>query len=144
MSNRYPDLELSAGAKEFNWLMERFAADTSGVREAIAVSADGLPIAVFTSGDTAASDRLAAIVSGMTSLAGAAAGSFGLGLLNKVIIDMTGGYLLMSAISEGAVLGIVAGRGADLGTVAFEMTLFVNRSGAVLTPKLINELKNSV
>ena len=144
MSNGYPDLELSADAREFNWLLERFAADTSGVREAIAVSADGLPIAVFTSGDTAESDRLAAIVSGMTSLAGAAAGSFGLGLLTKVIIDMTGGYLLVSAISEGAVLGVIAARGADLGTIAFEMTLFVNRSGAVLSPQLINELKNSV
>jgi len=54
----------------------------------------------------------------MTSLAGAAAGSFGLGTLTKVIIDMTGGYLLVSAISEGAVLGVVASRGANLGNIA--------------------------
>ena len=144
MTNAHPELEVSAEAKEFTWLLERFARETVGVTEAIAVSADGLPIAVFTSGQTHEADRLAAIVSGMTSLAGAAAGSFGLGVLSKVIIDMTGGYLLVSAISEGAVLGVVASRGADLGTIAFEMTLFVNRSGTVLTPQLINELKNSV
>jgi len=56
MTNGLPDLELSADAKEFNWLLERFAGETAGVTEAIAVSADGLPIAVFTSGQTAGVD----------------------------------------------------------------------------------------
>ena len=34
--------------------------------------------------------------------------------------------------------------GANLGNIAYEMTLFATRAGAALTPQLINELKNSL
>jgi uncharacterized protein len=39
---------------------------------------------------------------------------------------------------------VVASKTAHLGNIAYEMTLFANRAGTVLTPYLINELKNSV
>ena len=135
---------LSAEAQNFNWLLSRFTSDTAGVADAIAVSSDGLLIAMSGSQDRAGSDRLAAIVSGIASLAGGAAGHYGLGGLNKVIVDMEDGYLLVSAISRGCLLGVVAVKAAHLGNVAYEMTLFANRAGMVLTPYLINELKNSV
>ncbi len=41
-------------------------------------------------------------------------------------------------------LGVVADRSANLGTVAYEMTLFASRAGGALTPRLIAELKNAV
>jgi hypothetical protein len=89
-------------------------------------------------------DRLAAITSGITSLAGGAARAYQLGGLNKVIVDMAHGYLLVSAISSGSVLGVIAAKTANLGNIAYEMTLFATRAGAALTPQLINELKNSL
>jgi uncharacterized protein len=135
---------LSAEAQNFNWLLSRFTTETAGVVDAIAVSSDGLLIAMSGTQDRAGSDRLAAIVSGITSLAGGAAVSYRLGALNKVIVDMEEGYLLVSAISRGCTLGVIAGRTANLGNIAYEMTLFANRAGVVLTPYLINELKNSV
>ena len=61
-------------------------------------------------------ERLAAVVSGMTSLAGGAASWYALGGLNRVIVDMADGYLLITAISSGSVLGVVADRSANLGT----------------------------
>jgi predicted regulator of Ras-like GTPase activity (Roadblock/LC7/MglB family) len=61
-----------------------------------------------------------------------------------VIVDTQGGYLVVMAMSAGALLGVVADRGASLGTVAYEMALFVNRTSANLSPQLINELKNTV
>ena len=57
---------------------------------------------------------------------------------------MSDGYLLITAISAGSVLGVIADRSANLGTVAYEMTLFATRAGAALTPTLIAELKNAV
>ena len=134
---------LSAEAQNFNWLLGKFATDTAGVMDAIAVSSDGLLIAMSASEDRAGADRLAAVVSGITSLAAGAASSYELGALNKVIIDMAQGYLLVTAISRGCSLGVVASRTAHLGTIAYEMTLFANRAGAVLTPYLIHELKNA-
>ena len=135
---------LSADAKTFNWLLESFTTNTAGVREAIAVSSDGLLMAMSAVQDRANADRLAAIVSGMTSLSAGAAGFYSLGALNRVIIDMAEGYLLITAISRGSVLGVIADRSANLGTVAYEMTLFASRAGTALTPALIAELKNSV
>jgi uncharacterized protein len=135
---------LSAEAQNFNWLLGRFASETAGVIEAIAVSSDGLLMAMSAGQDRAGADRLAAITSGIVSLAGGAARSYQLGTLNKVIIDMAHGYLLVSAISSGSVLGVIAAKTANLGNIAYEMTLFANRAGAALTPQLINELKNSL
>lgn len=138
------DQQLSAQARDFNWLLNRFAQETAGVVDVIAVSSDGLLMAVSGGADRATSDRLSAIVSGISSLAAGAGASHRLGSLNKVIVDMEGGYLLVMAISIGALLGVVASKSASLGTIAYEMTLFANRSSAILTPQLIVELKNSV
>jgi predicted regulator of Ras-like GTPase activity (Roadblock/LC7/MglB family) len=135
---------LSAEAKTFNWLLDNFTQNTVGVVEAVAVSSDGLPIAMSAIKDRANADRLAAVVSGMTSLAGGAAHMYDMGDLNRVIVDLTRGYLLVTAISVGSVMGVIAARNANLGNVAYEMTLFANRAGAALTPQLIIELKNSV
>ena len=135
---------LSSEAQNFNWLLNTFAGETAGVINAIAVSSDGLLMASSGRGDGAGSDRLAAIVSGMISLAGGAAANYQLGTLDKVIIDMSEGYLLVIAMNEGCSLGVVASKSASLGGVAFEMGLFANRVGPVLTPRLIHELKNSV
>lgn len=136
-------LQLSPEAQTFNWLLDSFTSSTAGVREAIAVSSDGLLMAMSNIADRANAERLAAVVSGMTSLAGGAANWYSLGGLNRVVIDMTGGYLLVTAISAGSVLGVIADRTASLGTVAYEMTLFASRAGGALTPRLIAELKNA-
>ncbi|MFC7549730.1 roadblock/LC7 domain-containing protein [Plantactinospora sp. GCM10030261] len=137
-------VELSPEARTFNWLLDSFTSSTAGVLEAIAVSSDGLLMAMSAIRDRSNAERLAAVVSGLTSLAGGAANWYSLGNLNRVVVDMTDGYLLVSSISSGSVLGVVADRTANLGTVAYEMTLFANRAGAALTPRLIVELKNSV
>lgn len=136
--------DLRTAAADFTWLLDRFASDTAGVVDAIAVSSDGLLIAVSQLRDHADSERLAAIVSGMTSLAAGASGNYGLGALNKVIIDLEGGHVLVSAIGCGAVLGVVTTKEAKLGNIAYEMTLFANRAGAALTPQLVLELKKNV
>ncbi|MGW0712716.1 roadblock/LC7 domain-containing protein [Streptomyces sp. NPDC002643] len=136
--------DLRTAAADFTWLLDRFATDTAGVVDAIAVSSDGLLIAVSQLRDRSDSERLAAIVSGITSLAAGVSGNYSLGGLNKVIIDLEGGHVLVSAIGNGAVLGVVASKEAKLGNIAYEMTLFANRAGTALTPQLVMELKNSV
>lgn len=137
-------LPLSAEARNFNWLLGKFAAEAPGVSEAVAVSSDGLLMATSETEDLTNAWRLGAIVSGMTSLANGAARTYELGALNKVIIDMADGYLLITSISIGSVLGVIASRSANLGNVAYEMTLFANRAGSALSPQLIAELKRSI
>jgi predicted regulator of Ras-like GTPase activity (Roadblock/LC7/MglB family) len=135
---------LSSEAQQFNWLLRQFAVNTPEVVYAIAVSSDGLLIAMSDAVDRADADRLAAITSAIVSLAQSAARVYDLGSPNKVIIDLDRGYLLVSAISAGSTLGVLASRSANLGNLAYEMALFANRAGAVISPQLIEELKITV
>ncbi len=139
-----PTQHLSAEAQQFNWLLTQFAAETPEVMDAIAVSSDGLVIAMSNAMDRADADRLAAITSAIFSLANGASRVYDLGGTKKVIIDLDRGYLLVSAISVGSALGVLANRSANLGTLAYEMAMFANRAGSVLTPDLIEELKVTV
>jgi uncharacterized protein len=139
-----PTHEISHGAQQFNWLLGRFATETAGVREAIAVSADGLLIAKSANVVRADADRLAAITSAITSLANGASRVYDLGATVKVIVDLDRGYLLVSTIGPGSALGVLASKDTNLGNLAYDMAMFANRAGSALTPALIAELKTTV
>ncbi|MBC6446471.1 roadblock/LC7 domain-containing protein [Actinokineospora xionganensis] len=142
--SRPPAPAISVDAQNFNWLVSRFTQNTAGAIGAIAVSADGLLIAMSADLVRANADRLAAISSAMLGLANGVSDSHPLGQPDKVIIELERGYLLVCTISIGCSLGVLATKEASLGTIAYEMAMFANRASAVLTPQLIEELKNSV
>lgn len=135
---------LQARVNDFNWLLSSFAENTTGVEQAICVSADGLLMAMSSSLDRANADKLAAIVSGLRSLSDGASRVMGRGGVNQVIVEMKEGYLFASSIGHGSSLGVLTSRTVDLGLVGYAMTLFVQRVGAQLSPELITELKNSL
>lgn len=139
-----PASDVSAEAQNFNWLVGRFAQETAGVVAAIAVSSDGLLIAMSAELERADADRLSAICSAMLSLAHGVAECCPLGEPDKVVIELTQGYLLVCTISVGCALGVLASKQASLGTVAYEMALFANRASVVLSPGIIEELKLTV
>ncbi|MEU0789609.1 roadblock/LC7 domain-containing protein [Amycolatopsis sp. NPDC005961] len=139
-----PAAGVSVEAQNFNWLVSRFAQHTAGAIAAIAVSADGLLIAVSSELERSNADRLAAISSAMLGLAHGVSESHPLGSPDKVIIELEHGYLLVCTISIGCSLGVLANKQAGLGTIAYEMAMFANRATEVLTPGLIEELKNTV
>ena len=135
---------LSEGARSFSWLLNGFVDKTSGVSDAVAVSSDGLLMAMSSSLDRASAEQLAAIISGMVSLGNGASGCFGFDGLEQVIVAMRRGFLFVSAISDGSCLGVVAGKGCDIGLVGYQTTLLVERAGSVLTPDLVMELKQEM
>ena len=80
----------------------------------------------------------------MTSLARSASRQYGFDGLKLVMVEMRGGFLLVSAISDGSCLGVVATSDCDLGLVGHEMTLLCGRFGELLTPQIVAELKSQV
>jgi predicted regulator of Ras-like GTPase activity (Roadblock/LC7/MglB family) len=137
-------MDLNREAANFSWLLERFVAETLGVTDTIAVSSDGLLLAAATTTAPENVDRFAALVSGMNSLTRGAAECFGQDGVVQVVIEMTGAFLFIARISEGSCLGVVADRSCDVGLVAYEMTLLVDRAGKALSPALIQELQNQL
>lgn len=134
----------SADVRNFNWLLSSFVDTTPGVTDAVAVSSDGLLMAMSSSLERAGAEQLSAIIAGMTSLADSTARCFALGEVEQVIIAMQDGYLFVSSVSDGSSLGVVADRRCDVGAVGYQMTLLVERVGAALSPALVAELKESV
>ncbi len=136
--------EVSNEVRNFNWLLSNFVGTTPGVTDAVAVSSDGLLMAMSSSLERAGAEQLAAIIAGMTSLGESTARCFALGGLDQVIVAMDEGYLFVSSVSDGSSLGVVADRRCDIGGVGYQMQMLVERVGTVLTPALVTELKESV
>lgn len=134
----------SPAARRFNWLLANFVRQTDGVLHAIAVSSDGLLMAKSDGLDRNSADQLSAVVSGMTGLARGASSRFGFSGLRLVMIEMVGGFLVVSAVSDGSCLGVLLGENCDVGLVGYEMSVLAERSGALLTPALVAELKSGV
>jgi uncharacterized protein len=135
---------MSVAARNVSWLIDNFVGRTPGVSEAVVVSSDGLPMAISHTLDRDAADRFAAVAAGLIGLAYGAAGRFGGGAVNEIIVEMENAFLFVTGISDGSCLAVVAESGCDVGMVGYEMAVFVERAGAVLTPELRAELQGAL
>ena len=114
--------DLSAAARNINWLVENFVDRVPGVKESVVVSADGLPMAVSRGLDRDAAG----------------------GPVTQIVIEMENAFLFVTGISDGSCLAVVADGTSDIGLVAYEMAVLVERAGAVLTPELRAELQGAL
>ena len=134
----------TAEARNFSWLLDNFVDSSAGVCDAVAVSSDGLLMAMSRTLDRPGGERIAAIISGLVGLGRGASRAFGWEPLQQVIVAMGGGFLFVSSISDGSSLGVVARAGCDTGLVGYQTSLLIERIGALLTPALIAELRAAV
>jgi uncharacterized protein len=121
-------------AQDMDWVVTDFADRVPDVAHALVVSADGLPLAVSDGLPEDRVDQLAAVTSGLTSLTAGASRIFEGGTVVQTAVEMQRGLLVVMAISESACLAVLAASGCDLGLVAYEMTLLVDRVGRMLAP----------
>ncbi|WP_084961431.1 roadblock/LC7 domain-containing protein [Thermoactinospora rubra] len=135
--------ELSQAARDVNWLVTRFVEDVPGVAHAVVVSADGLPMAFSRGFPKDRADQLAAIAAGLISLTQGAARVFEGGNVTQTLVEMQRGLLLVMSISDGSCLAVLAAPDCDMGLVAYQMTILVERAGQVLTPAVRAELSTS-
>ncbi|MEU4230409.1 MULTISPECIES: roadblock/LC7 domain-containing protein [unclassified Nonomuraea] len=131
---------LSQAARDMNWLVSGFVEQVPGVAHAVVVSADGLPVAFSRGFPQDRADQLAAIAAGLISLTQGAARVFEGGEVTQTLIEMRRGLLLAMAISDGSCLAVLAAPDCDMGLVAYQMTILVERAGQVLTPAVRAEL----
>jgi uncharacterized protein len=131
-------------ARNLNWLLSRFVDETEGAEQALAVSSDGLLIGASANFDEDDADRMAAVITGLQSLSEGACKLTRKGVLNRVVVDMEDGYLLIATVGEGATMGVTVDLDCDLGYVSYEMCMLIERVGEQVTPALIAELKQIV
>lgn len=128
-------------ADNLNWLLERLVGTVPGIKQAVVVSSDGLAMAKSEGVDRETAERLAAVSSGMIGLAYGSAGRFGAGPVSNVIVEMQNGWLFVTGIRDGSLICCLTEKDIDMGAIAFEMSIFVQRVGDSLTSDVRQELK---
>lgn len=126
---------------DLNWLINSFTSRIPGATSAIVVTTDGLVLAMSERIAREAADQLAAITSGLASLTSGAARCFQAGVVNQLIVEMSGGYLFVTTVSDGSALAVMCEPDCDIGLIGYEMSLLVARIGQVLTPAMRSELQ---
>lgn len=126
--------------ERFGWLVDDFVNRVPGVAHALVVSVEGMPLAASTHLPRDRADQLAAVASGLVSLAQGAARCFDAGQVVQTVVELERGIMMLMSISDGSSLAVLAAPTCDIGLVGYEMTLLVNRVGQQLTPHLRAEL----
>jgi uncharacterized protein len=128
-------------AADITWLLNDFVDKVHGVSHALITSSDGFPLTASNAVQPDDAEQLAAIASGLLSLAGSSAALYGKGSCEQIIIRLTRGYFLFMGIGTGAGLAVLTGPECDMRVVAYEMTQFVTNAGHALTPELRANLR---
>jgi predicted regulator of Ras-like GTPase activity (Roadblock/LC7/MglB family) len=114
---------------QLDWLLDELVARVPHVRHALVLSSDGLARGASRSLDREDSEQLAAVASGLHSLARGAGKHFDTGGVRQTLVELDDAFLLVSAAGSGSALAVFAEADADIGQVAYEMTLLVKRVG---------------
>jgi predicted regulator of Ras-like GTPase activity (Roadblock/LC7/MglB family) len=120
--------------QDLNWLVTDFTERVTDIAHAAVVSADGVPLALSEHIPVGFAAQLAAITSGLTSLMQGTARLFDAGQPIQALVEMEGGLMFVTAISDGSCLTVLAAPDCDTDLVSYEMTLLAEAVGDVLTP----------
>ena len=115
--------------RNLDWLVSRVVEEVTDAAHAILVSADGLLMASSTSIPGERAEQVAAVSSGLASLAVGAARLFEGGSVMQTIVEMEMGFLMLMSVGDGSNLTVLTTEEADIGQVGYEMALLVDRVG---------------
>jgi predicted regulator of Ras-like GTPase activity (Roadblock/LC7/MglB family) len=128
-SSAAPATSTAGDDRDLDWVMSRFVEEVPDAAHAILVSADGLLMASSTSIPGERAEQVAAVSSGLASLAVGAARLFEGGSVMQTIVEMEMGFLMLMSVGDGSNLTVLTTEEADIGQVGYEMALLVDRVG---------------
>ncbi|MDI3404125.1 roadblock/LC7 domain-containing protein [Streptomyces cavernicola] len=111
------------------WLLDDLTKRVEHVRHALILSNDGLVTGASSDLQREDAEHLAAVSSGLHSLAKGSGRHFGAGNVRQTMIEFDEAILYVTAAGDGSCLCVLSSADADIGQVAYEMTLLVNRVG---------------
>ena len=127
--------------QDFGWLVDNFALSTPGIRHALIVSSDGLPLITSTGLAPDLADPLAAMTSGIISIGNNIASQIGQQGCEQVMLKFPSGHFLFMGIGSLAGFAVLVEDGANLGAVGHQMARLVDSVGHLLTPQLRDDLR---
>lgn len=122
----------TSASRDADWLLGDLVKRVAEIRHAVLLSADGLLIGSSEGLGREDAEHLAAVASGFQSLARGAGRHFGGGNIRQTVIEMDTAFLFVTAAGHGACLAVFAEASSDVGLIAFEMNLLIQRVGTNL------------
>lgn len=119
-------MALSSG---LDWLLDDLTRRVEQVRHALVLSNDGLVTGASEGLVREDAEHLAAVASGLHSLAKGSGHQFRAGRVRQTMVEFDDGVLFVTAAGDGSCLCVLADAESDMGQIAYEMTLLVNRVG---------------
>ncbi|MCX4728790.1 roadblock/LC7 domain-containing protein [Streptomyces sp. NBC_00963] len=116
-------------SKGLDWLLDDLTNRVEHVRYALVLSNDGLVTGVSKELAREDAEHLAAVASGLHSLAKGSGRHFHAGGVRQTMVEFDEGILFVTAAGDGSCLAVLSTAEADIGQIAYEMTLLVNRVG---------------
>lgn len=116
-------------AGELSWLVDDLVDRLAGVGHAVVHSTDGLLLGRSTAMNREDAEHFAAMSATLYGLARSAGTRFGGGAVRQAVIELDRAVLFVTAAGSNACLALQAGDDANLGMVAYEMNLTVQRVG---------------
>jgi predicted regulator of Ras-like GTPase activity (Roadblock/LC7/MglB family) len=116
-----------------NWLLDDLVERLAGVRYAVVHSTDGLVLGRSTTMNREDSEHFAAMSSTLYGLARSAGSRFDGGGVRQAVIELDRAILFVTAAGANACIALQATENANLGMVAYEMNLTVQRVGGYLS-----------
>lgn len=110
---------------DLSWLLTRLVQRVPHTRSALLLSSDGLVKAAHGL-ETDAADHMAALASGLYSLARSAGHRFGDGgAVRQVVVELETTLMFVSTAGSGTCLAVLASRDADAAVLGYEMAMLV-------------------
>jgi predicted regulator of Ras-like GTPase activity (Roadblock/LC7/MglB family) len=129
------------GVSQFGWLVSNFTERVPNVAHAVVVSADGLLLTGSSRLPGPRAEQLAGIAAGAIGLIHGAASCLDTGDMQRTVVQMDHGIMLLMTIRDGSCLVVLAAADCEIGQIAYEMTVLVDQAGELLTPELRAELQ---
>jgi predicted regulator of Ras-like GTPase activity (Roadblock/LC7/MglB family) len=112
-----------------DWLLDDFVERVPAARRAVVLSVDGLLMGGSRGMERADAEHMAAVAAGFASLSRSAGRHFKAGPVRQTIIEMEEAFLLVTSAGQGSCLAVLSDAASDIGLVAYEMAMLVERIG---------------
>ncbi|MFC9282132.1 roadblock/LC7 domain-containing protein [Streptomyces collinus] len=124
-----PSPVAGAPGTDLGWLLDDLVARTDHVRQAVLLTADGLPLSSSDGMRRRDIEHLAAVCSGFHGLARSAGERFQAGQVRQTMVMLEDAYLFITPAGNGSRLAVLSEARTDVGQLAHEMALLVRRLG---------------
>ena len=120
--------------QDLSWLVTNFIERVPAVAHAVVVSADGIVLGVSDGFPPDRAERLATVTCGLSSLVQGASRVLEGGIVVQTMVELDAGVLVVTTISHGASLAVLAAPDGKMGVIAYEITRLVERVARIITP----------